>query len=630
MAPLTDRLYEALYRKPLRRFFQEYWKDEAAVDDLLQEVKRRISVNPEEQEKLLAFVNADRNLQAAFMASLMQQEDFIIWLQKQPSLLTAFINQLLETPALAKPMLDQLAEQEVLQKRFYGWLKTDSEHVRRFVIFLEKDEVLKDEFVKFTIQRKLVDRDTFIRWINHDESHLESYIQFLRNNPELNDRFYAFLLQVGVPQEILPGWLNEDENRFRNFLMGYLETDNAKQQLIQAINRDEAFSSLLMEAIVANHGKWGRLIDTIKEDHPQLAKQMVRDFLGAAKPIEQFFAWLRLEEGNQRRFLAELRSNDVFREELFQLLQIDVELRDAFNQTMWQDVGIVNDFLDYLGEDAEKRKAFLRELNARESYRSALNIMHEKEITSALHYALPTVTSSFPRSGSNFFQSVLRGSSGLQCLSLYHPQYPMEQVYNLKSHALTPDDLAREFSDMVPYETEFPQKIVYLKRDPRDVMISLYDFACFNHQQAFPMEVFLGMNYYYIANPPGKRDVKTIFYLPGPEACTVAQAYRLFTQAHFQAPAYPTAVETLLLSYEGMVEEPQDTFQQAFDFLDLDCTLNPEFIRLKVSLYSDSKRQRGIAYGWRQPENQELYLPLIEQVNDLLAEEIEFLGYGDS
>ena len=143
------------------------------------------------------------------------------------------------------------------------------------------------------------------------------------------------------------------------------------------------------------------------------------------------------------------------------------------------------------------------------------------------------------------------------------------------------------------------------------------------------MAEFLDMNYYYIANPPGKRDIKTIFYLPGPEACTVAEAYRLFTQAHFKAPDYPAAVETLLLSYEGMVEAPQETFQKAFDFLGLDCTLNAEFIRLKVSQYSDSKRQRGIAYGWREPENQELYLPLIEQVNELLTEEIEFLGYLD-
>jgi hypothetical protein len=183
---------------------------------------------------------------------------------------------------------------------------------------------------------------------------------------------------------------------------------------------------------------------------------------------------------------------------------------------------------------------------------------------------------------------------------------------------------------MVPYELAYPEKIIYLKRDPRDVMISLYEFACFNHQREFALDEFLVMNYYYVANPPGVRGVKNIYYLPGPEACTVEEAFHLYHQSHLHAPQHESPVETLTLSYEEMVEDPQNAFDRAFAFLDLDCPLNPEFIQLKVSLYSDSTRKRGIAYGWRQPETQEHYAPLLEQVNARLNDQIVSLGYDQA
>lgn len=628
VSKLKSRIYETFYHRPLARFFQDYWRDEKAINALLQEVKQRVLKNPEDQEKFINFVNANRNLQRLLMEASVNSDDLVNWLHTDPQAFLTLTKKITENPDLFAAFIATMVGQELLQSQFIDWLKSDMAHMRQFVTYLENDAELRHEFVKISIHRKLVEREEFIRWVNHEDGNLEQYIKYLNRSLQLSQRFTESITQSGILQKILPDWVAQDPNRLRDFLAASLQTEAAQKQFIQFLMRDEGLLSLFIESLAGNNARQASFANVVKENYPNLTEQLVKGLLGTAKPIEQFFAWLWMEEGNQRRLITELRSNPDLRGQLYQLLQADAALRDEFNQTMWQDVGIVNDFLDYLSTDAEKRKAFLRELNGRDSYRSALNIMHEKEITGNLSYELPTVTSSFPRSGSNFFQSVLRGSSGLQCLSLYHPQYPVEQVYNLKSHALTPQALAREFADMVPYELEYPERIVYLKRDPRDVMISLYEFACFNHQQEFSLEGFLGMNYYYIANPPAKRDVKMVYYLPGPETCTVAEAYQLFTRAHFKEAVHPDGVETLLLSYEGMVDDPYGTFQQAFDFLDLQCTLNPELIRLKVSQYSESKRERGVAYGWKQPETQDIYQPLIEQVNQFLKEEIAFLGYN--
>lgn len=492
---------------------------------------------------------------------------------------------LLQTdPVLNEMVLEEFLAEGVLTDAFLDWLASDAEHMQEFMRLVEQDEQMGRLLISGLWQQKAV-QEHLSSWLTMDIQNVRQFLTLL-NQEQHRPLLHKVLLQLHVPQAALPEWLLQDKGRTKRFINGLIEADSS-------------------------------VIDTIEES-----------LFRYKTPTERFLQWLALSEANPRKFMAELRLSSESREQFFAVLQNDSEIREEMNQALWQNDRVVNEFLDYIARDDEKRKIFLRELGERENFRSVLRVMHDQETLSKLTYALPTVTSSFPRSGSNFFQSVLRGSSGLQCISLYHSQYPQEQVFNLKSHALTPAALRREFADMVPYELEYPEKIIYLKRDPRDVMISLYEFACFNHEQAFALDEFLGMNYYFVANPPGVRGVKNIYYLPGPEACTVEEAFRLYHQSHLHAPQHESAVETLTLSYEEMVEDPENAFNRAFTFLDLDCPLNPEFIQLKVSLYSDSTRKRGVAYGWRQPETQEKYAPLLEQVNEVLKDQIVALGYG--
>jgi hypothetical protein len=81
------------------------------------------------------------------------------------------------------------------------------------------------------------------------------------------------------------------------------------------------------------------------------------------------------------------------------------------------------------------------------------------------------------------------------------------------------------------------------------------------------------------------------------------------------------------LRYEDLVQDPWAQFQKAFDFLQIDCTLAEEFLRVKVSQYSGTRDegQRGKAGGWR--GQQEKYAVLLDQVKQRFAEEIRLLGY---
>jgi hypothetical protein len=56
--------------------------------------------------------------------------------------------------------------------------------------------------------------------------------------------------------------------------------------------------------------------------------------------------------------------------------------------------------------------------------------------------------------------------------------------------------------------------------------------------------------------------------------------------------------------------------------------LAEKFLKVKVSLYSDTGRQRGRIQGWR--ENFDRYGILIRMIQEQLDDEIRFLGYEEA
>jgi hypothetical protein len=238
-----------------------------------------------------------------------------------------------------------------------------------------------------------------------------------------------------------------------------------------------------------------------------------------------------------------------------------------------------------------------------------------------LSYATPSYLISYPRSGSNFLQSVVQGSSGLRCRSVYaFPHVQPQYILSLKSHALSFGHLLDEISRLVP-DAPPPQKLVVLFRDPRDVMVSFYEFLQVRKDVQIPQVDFLeGVSYFYATYKD--RDMalaRRSEYAP----ISIAESYRKHVRNWVVEP--PNDLDCLTVRYEDLVLSPEIEFQRIFDFLELDCALAAATLADKVSLYSEGSRPRGEPHGWRTCEDQ--YPDLLARVRTMLNYEIGVLGY---
>ncbi|MGD9971488.1 MAG: sulfotransferase domain-containing protein [Desulfatirhabdiaceae bacterium] len=246
-----------------------------------------------------------------------------------------------------------------------------------------------------------------------------------------------------------------------------------------------------------------------------------------------------------------------------------------------------------------------------------------KKFAQSVSYKLPTYLVSFPRSGSNFLQTVLEKSSGFRCCSLYSPRpADPEYVLSLKSHALSPDYLYDEIKRYLP-RAQNPEKIIFLRRDPRDVMISFYEFVLNLKQIKIEQNVFLHnvcYQYAFDSNPPmvqsSRRKVET-------SPMNIQAAY----QRHIEAwvSSRPDDLDILDVSFENLVSNPENEFKRIFDFLEINASLNKESLKIKVSQYSEEIRPRGVVYGWK---NNFTHTTLINSVDKYLKVNIDILGYG--
>ena len=80
------------------------------------------------------------------------------------------------------------------------------------------------------------------------------------------------------------------------------------------------------------------------------------------------------------------------------------------------------------------------------------------------------------------------------------------------------------------------------------------------------------------------------------------------------------------VSYEDLLKEPLDAFRTVFDFLAIDAPVAEGFLDVRVSQYSEERRERGSVHSWRNHRKE--YSVLLGGVERLLGGEIEMLGYG--
>lgn len=276
---------------------------------------------------------------------------------------------------------------------------------------------------------------------------------------------------------------------------------------------------------------------------------------------------------------------------------------------------------DFVKTLFQKDEIWLRVLNSRE-YRERLTYLRDVETAKQLEWPWPGVVCSFPRSGSNFLQSILTQSSGLNNQSIYGRQRlfsPEELTLTVKSHAPSSAYLQEEYQRKVAWPAA-PEKVIVLQRDPRDVMVSFFEYTQRQREISLEQRNFLSQVDYFYASGIDPNNERRLY----PGSLNVLSAFQEFVRSWLHEDA--DGKSKLVVRYEDLVSNPEQSFGSIFDFLEIHCELAKEFLNLKVSLYDQTRRVRGVAHGWRDSYSE--YKDLIDDVESTLAPELDHLGYS--
>nr|WP_321466799.1 sulfotransferase domain-containing protein [uncultured Desulfobulbus sp.] len=227
----------------------------------------------------------------------------------------------------------------------------------------------------------------------------------------------------------------------------------------------------------------------------------------------------------------------------------------------------------------------------------------------------------YPRSGTNFLQSVVEASSNRQARSLYQSKLSLNPApISLKSHAFSLKTLLHEIHVLTKQDIS-PEKIIIIFRDPRDVIISYFEFTETILKLSLKQDSFLQKMFFDPFNITA-RNAQTEDYL---DTLTVEEAYKLHAKNWFEFE--DDKINSLVVHFEKLKVKPTKEFRKILDFLDITGPIAEDKFDLKVSQYSENDRPRGIARGWKQ--NIHRYRVLINQVEKQLSQEIDMLGYND-
>ncbi len=244
------------------------------------------------------------------------------------------------------------------------------------------------------------------------------------------------------------------------------------------------------------------------------------------------------------------------------------------------------------------------------------------EIYPSIRYRLPVYLISFPRSGSNFLQSVVFQSTGYYCGSLYgNRPVDLRTVFMFKSHALSFPYLLDEIDRYYPH-AHGPEKTILLVRDPRDVMISFYEYVKVTKKIEILQDEFLRAISFEYAFCNNAR-VETFKRRTDLEPLNIGDAYKRHVNNWFVRQ--DVSSEHLIVRYEDLIDSPVESFGLIFDFLESESELSKEATGKLVSLYSNEERPRGKAYGWKDNQSHRV---LIEMTNQELSQCIDALGYS--
>lgn len=456
--------------------------------------------------------------------------------------------------------------------------------------------------------------------------HLLKNDRFLQRLAE-DDRLYEFLIKSKPFQKRLP----KDKWLISYFLkqQEVIDAVAADQAIFQPVQKSAGLQPLpatgegegaAPEAPLGWISSDRNDLETVKDQFLEFLQQegalSIADLLHVFE-LPEVIAYLRSKGGMPISDLIQPFPPD----EVFAVLGADAAYAylcndlESLSGRLAKDTGFLDVFI-------ERRDVHLKICQNR-SFRTRVRFFQQEQTIAGLPYPVPGVVVSYPRAGSNFLQAILTQSSGLNNQSIYarkEPIAPRDFILTLKSHAPTPEYLWEEYRRKVTLP-EQPERIVLLTRDPRDLMISFYEYTQTQRKTAIPQEDFLHRTCYFYAStidPDSERTVER-----GP--LSVAAAYQKHIRAWFAER--PENLDCIEVRYENLVQQPEDAFARIFAYLNLDCPLATAFLPVKVSLYDSSRKERGVPGGWR--HQQERYRVLLDTVHESLQDEISLLGYDD-
>lgn len=205
----------------------------------------------------------------------------------------------------------------------------------------------------------------------------------------------------------------------------------------------------------------------------------------------------------------------------------------------------------------------------------------------------------YPRTGTHWIQNVIEKSTGLKT----HKTPTNEALDDLeiplvKIHARTPN-VARlkVFLTYPPYR--FSGKYIYTFRDPRDAIISFYEYT----KNRLNLDL-TPAEYIEQYDPVGH-------YIWEQKAWVLTK----------RAPE-----KYLLVRFENLKNDPEAEFRKIFDFLGLESEISMEAVHERVSVGDQqTNRPRAEAFGWKTAPEE--YQPLTDEVERQLGDMILELGY---
>lgn len=204
----------------------------------------------------------------------------------------------------------------------------------------------------------------------------------------------------------------------------------------------------------------------------------------------------------------------------------------------------------------------------------------------------------FPRTGTHWIRNVIEKSSGEKTFNLYEnkPSLKDKNVLLIKIHARS-KFIANVKSLWLLPPFSFGGKYIYVYRDPRDAIISLYEM----YKKEKKNKNLDSKEYLESQDPIGQYKWEINSW--------VAKKHD----------------NVLLVRFEDLKISPLDGFKRILEFLDLNVPVKIDSIQKMVNTEDNTQRPRGTAYGWKRASKEYEYI--IKAVSKRLKKEIAMLGY---